>query len=65
MFHNLKTQREMINLGDKFESLYLEYGGDKELIEKYKSQEVERKMAEVKELLPKIPNSIKRRFKVK
>lgn len=65
MWHNLGVQRNMTVLGDRFENLYIKYGGYMGMLNECKRLELKRKEGELKELLPKIPDSIKRRFKVK
>lgn len=65
MWHNLNVQGKMIKLGDKFENLYIKYGGYTGMLNEVKRIELERKKEELKLLLPKMPASLKNRFKVK
>lgn len=63
--HGMNSRRKMIFLGNNFERLYIKYGGYMGMLNECKRRELKRTEGELKELLPKVPNSIKRLFKVK
>lgn len=65
MFQTMKIQSKMVKLGSIFEEQYIKYGGYMGMLNECKRIELKRKEGELKDLLPKIPDSIKRRFKVK